>query len=333
MPSRHLCGNILGSELDVLLRGSLDGSAEVRADLGEHVISPRPSVLVRVAQVNRHVLDEVLLLAGGPAEDVPQAVCLLVVVGLDLVEEVSHGEAGPLLVLVGGLDGLVRQGAVAAGVVGVCAVVAVHGHGAVALEGVEGVEGCVHGDLLVVDAEPVSVGVGVGEETGLEHGVCRGLNARDEVGWGECDLLDLGKVVLHVLVERHLAKASKGHFGLRPDLRQVKDVPFELLGLLWRQCLDVDGPARVFALLDGLKEVLGGEVRVIRCQLASLLVVEGLASLVGLEMYLDINIRAVRLREFMGVSGVAIHEPVRVWSSSVREEVHDLVNRFLVRRL
>jgi hypothetical protein len=37
----------------------------------------------------------------------------------------------------------------------------------------------VDGDLLVVDAEAVALGVGVGEEAGLEDGVGGGLNARD----------------------------------------------------------------------------------------------------------------------------------------------------------
>lgn len=65
------------------------------------------------------------------------------------------------------LDGLVGEWPVAARVVGVRAVVAVHRHRAVALERVEGSEGCVHGDLLVVDAQPVAVGVRVREETRL----------------------------------------------------------------------------------------------------------------------------------------------------------------------
>lgn len=119
----------------------------------------------------RHVADEVLLLTRGPAKDLPQAVGLLVVMGLDFVEQIAYGDARPFLVGVGGLDVLVGQGTVAAGVVGVGAVVAIYRHGTITLEGVEGVKRRIYGDLLVVDAESVPVGIGVGEQAGLEHGV------------------------------------------------------------------------------------------------------------------------------------------------------------------
>jgi hypothetical protein len=54
----------------------------------------------------------------------------------------------------------------------------------------------VDGDLLVVDAEAVALGVGVGEEAGLEDRVSGGFDAGHQVGWGEGDLFDFGEVVL-----------------------------------------------------------------------------------------------------------------------------------------
>jgi len=105
-----------------------------------------------------------------------------VVLGGDL-RQVGDGGTDPLLVVVGGADRLVGQLAVGRGVVGVGAVVAVDGHETITLEGVEGAEGSVDGDLLVVDTETVAVGVGVREETGLEDGVGRRLDTRDQVGW------------------------------------------------------------------------------------------------------------------------------------------------------
>lgn len=57
------------------------------------------------------------------------------------------------------------------------------GEGAVAVDGVEGVQGAVRGDRVVVDAEAVAVGVGVAEEAGLENWVCAWFNARDKVAW------------------------------------------------------------------------------------------------------------------------------------------------------
>lgn len=74
------------SRLDVLLGGGLDGGAELGVDLGEHVVGAVAGVDVGVAQVARDVGDEVVLLAGSAAEHAPQAVGLLVVVRLHLVE-------------------------------------------------------------------------------------------------------------------------------------------------------------------------------------------------------------------------------------------------------
>lgn len=106
----------------------------------------------------------------------------------------------------GWLDGLVCHIAVGRGVVGVRTVVAINGHDTVALIRVKSAEGLVDGDLLVVDAETVAVGIWVGEEAGLQDGVGGGLDAGDHVAGGEGDLFDFGKVVLRVLVESEFAK-------------------------------------------------------------------------------------------------------------------------------
>lgn len=87
----------------------------------------------------RHVGDEIVLLARGAAPHVPEAPGLNKFVVFDVLERGVDGGAGLLLVRGrGGRGGLVNELAVRAGVVGVGAVVAVDGHGAVALEGVEG---------------------------------------------------------------------------------------------------------------------------------------------------------------------------------------------------
>ena len=75
------------------------------------------------------------------------------------------------------------------------------------------------------------MGVGVREQTGLEDGIRRGLDAGHEVRGRERGLLDLGEVVLHVLVEDELADRAERELVVRPDLGQVQDVVAELLGL------------------------------------------------------------------------------------------------------
>lgn len=280
--------------------------------------------------MTRHVADKVLLLPGCSSQDVPEASGLDKVLIGNLPEDIVDGLARPVLVLARGLE--VAVGQVLAGArVGVAgAIVAVDDHGAVALEGVEGNGGGVDGDLLVVGAEAVAVGVGVGEEAGLEDGVGRGLDAGDEVGGGEGGLLDLGKVVLDVLVEGELADGSEGYLALRPDLGQVEDVPSELLSLLRGEDLNIHGPAGVIALLNRLEEILRMPIGVLGRHLPSLLIGKRLAALVRLEMGLDVDKGPVGLGPLEGVAGVAVHVSVRVRGAAVGEEVHDLVDGFLV---
>lgn len=143
-------------------------------------------------------------------------------------------------------------------------------------------------------------------------------------------MLDLGEVVLRVLVEGELAEWSQWDLLLWPDLGQVEDVPAELLGLLRREDLNVDGPRWVVALLDSLKEVLGMPVWVVTSKLAGLLVVQGLDALVGLQVDLDIVESSVLLDPLEGVARVAVHVTVGVWGTTVTEERHNLVDGLLV---
>lgn len=78
----------------------------------------------------------------------------------------------------------------------------------------------------------MAVGIGIGEETGLEDRVGGGLDVGDEVGGRESDLLDFGKVVLDILVQDELANRAKRELAVRPDLGQVQNVVAEALGLL-----------------------------------------------------------------------------------------------------
>lgn len=59
------------------------------------------------------------------------------------------------------------------------------GHASVSLEVSEShrADGRVDGELLVVYSDSVSVSVGVREESGLQDGVCRGLNTGNHVRW------------------------------------------------------------------------------------------------------------------------------------------------------
>lgn len=197
--------------------------------------------------------------------------------------------------------------AVGGRVIGVRAVIAIDGHDAIALVRVERSKGLVHGDLLVVDAEAMTVGIRVREQTGLQDRVGGGLDAGDQVRGREGDLLDLGEVVLRVAVEGEFAEGPQGHVFVRPDFGQVEDVPAEFLGVRGGEDLQVAGPGGEVAVLDAVEEVLGVPVRVLGGHVAGFGVGEGFAALVGFAVDLDVVEGSVGLGELVGVPGVAVH--------------------------
>ena len=148
----------------------------------------------------------------------------------------SEGAQGEALVLNGSSEAV-------GFVVGGGSLVAINAHGAVSLVvGHSGSEGAVNGDLVIVGSESVSVGVGVGEESALEHSVVGGLNAGNHVAWGEGGLLGLGEVVLGVAVQHQLADWETGVIGVGPDFGHIEDVPLVVGGVGFGHDLNLHGP-------------------------------------------------------------------------------------------
>jgi hypothetical protein len=90
--------------------------------------------------------------------------------------------------------------------------VTLNGHGAITDVVVSHLSsvGAVNRNLLVVGAKSVTVGIGVVQETSLQHLVHAGFNTRDQVGGGESNLLSLGVVVSRVPVKGNFTNGDQG---------------------------------------------------------------------------------------------------------------------------
>lgn len=278
-------------------------------------------------------MHKVPLLPRRATQNLPQPVRLDIIIITDLPKHRRDRLARPRLVRRRGAHYVrsVSKRFVRGRVARVGTVVPIHDHCAIALKWVECIQGPVDRDLGIVDPEPVTVGIRVGEEPRLEDRVGRGFDAWHQMRGGEGDLLHLGKVILRVAVQGELAHGSQGDLALRPYFGQVEDVPPELLGLLRRQRLDVDRPARVLAALDRFEKILRVPVRVVGGHARGFFIGKGLVPLVRLEVDLHIDEGPIRFGELHRVARVAVHVPVRVRRAPVGEEVHHLVNALLVR--
>lgn len=281
-----------------------------------------------VAHVAGDVADHAL--AGALVEDaLPQCARGVEVLGADFGQE-ADGVADEGAVHLVEVDAAVAEadGLDGAEVSGAAALV-VEGHVAVALEVATAVRGAagVGGELLVVGADAVTVGVGVGEEAGLEDGVGRGLDARRHVGGVESDLLDLGEVVLDVFIEEELSNLAQRELLLRPDVGQVEDVDLlllpELLGLLRGHGLEADVPAGVVTSLNRIEQILLGVVRAV---VGRVLLCDKRVALLALHVHLCVDPVAVLVDELESVAGVTVHLAPAVGDTAVTHKDHDLVD-------
>ena len=152
------------------------------------------------------------------------------------------------------------------------------------------------------------------------------------MGRRESKLFDFSEIILDVLVEGHSAEWSQRDLLLWPNLGEIEDVPAEFLGLFWREDLNVAGPARVVTLLDGVKEILGIVIWVFCCHIASFGVGEGLVTLIGLHVDLDVVEGSIWLCPLVSMARISVHVSIGVWCTAIAEEVHDLVSSLLMRR-
>lgn len=317
-------------------RISLDTSSllktggKVVGDLAEDTNLALDDLLNRaVAHVAGDVADEALASTLVP-DILPQGAWGVEVLGADLAEE-ADGFANEAAMDLVEIDGTLAEGDGLNGAqVGRARALVEESHVAVTLE-VGNAVGCacrVGGELLVVGADTVTVGIGVGEETRLQDGVGRGLNSRRHVGRVESDLLDLGKVVLHVLVQEELANLAERELLLRPDVSQVEDVDAlllpELLSLLGGHGLPADVPARVVLALNSVVEIL---LRVVGAVVRRVRLGHERSALLALHVHLAVDPIAVLVDKLQCVAGVTVHLAPAVGNTTVTHKDHDLVDR------
>lgn len=186
--------------------------------------------------------------------------------------------------------------------------------------------------LLVVGSEAVTMGIGVREQTTLEHLVRGWFDTGDKVRRSKRDLLDFGKVVAWVAIEDHFTDWDQRVFALGPNLGEVERIEAGLLGLLEGHHLDVQRPAGEFSLGDRVVQITDSVIRIGTGQFIGTLGVQVLDALVGLEVELAPDRIAGGVDHLEGVRSIAVHEAETVRSTTIGEQEHHLVSRFRPQR-
>src|ERR1700729_334878 len=104
--------------------------------------------------------------------------------------------------------------------------VAVGAHLAIAVVALERALGSVDRDMVEIDAEPIALGVAIGEQSPLEHLVRRKADTGYDVGGREGCLLHFREIVVRIAIELHCADLDQWILRLRPDLGNIEGTVF-----------------------------------------------------------------------------------------------------------
>lgn len=285
-------------------------------------------VLAAVAKVTSDVLDQVLSanIVENLAEELTRLLVVVVLVGVGSARDTAlHWVLVPRVSLL--LDGATQGVGL---IVGGGTEVSVHAHGTVTdvVGAHASAVGAVNGDLVVVGAQTVTMGVRVVQQTALEHLVVGGLDTGHKVRGSEGRLLGLRVVVLGVAVQGELSYGNERVVLVRPHLGHIVGIITVVVGILDGHNLDVPGPGGEVACLDGVEKVVGGVVLVNKTLGLGFGCSEVLNALVRLEVVLDEVSLTLRVNPLEGVGGVAVHVAVAIGSATIREEDGDLVEGF-----
>ena len=174
----------------------------------------------------------------------------------------------------------------------------------------------------------MAVGIGVGEEAGLQDRVGGGLDAGNKVAWVESNLLDLGEIVDGIFVKGKRADLATWELLLRPDMCEIEDIDLLLLpnflGLLRGHGLYFKGPLGIFASFNSFIHVF---LRVVGAVAERVFLGDELGALGRFDVDLSIYPFAVLVDQFHRVTVIAVHEAPAIRNASVAHQDHKLMSR------
>src|SRR6266404_2071403 len=131
--------------------------------------------------------------------------------------------------------------------------VSICAHLAIAVIGVEWTLRRIHGDVIEINAEAVSLGISIREQAALEHLVWREANSGNYICRGEGGLLHLCEEVFRITIELHYANFDQWVISLGPDFRYIKRIVLVFLCLFLCHYLDEQRPTREISTFDCLQ--------------------------------------------------------------------------------
>ena len=177
----------------------------------------------------------------------------------------------------------------------------------------------------MVDAEPVAVGVAVGEQPGLQHLVGTGADAGNHMARVEGRLLHVREVVVRDAVQLHAAHLDERVVAVGPHFGEVEGVDLVVGCVCLGHQLYLERPRRMVAPPDRLVEVLLVVGLIDACGAGRLGLGQAADALVGLEVELHPVTLTGCVDPLEGVRPVSVHVAPARGQAPVAEEPGELV--------
>ena len=183
---------------------------------------------------------------------------------------------------------------------------------AVLLEMMERAFRRVDGDMGEVrTAEPLQLGIEIGEVAALQQRIVGEVDARRHVLGHERDLLGLGEEIVRHPVQHQPADRDRRQHFFRDQLGRIEHIEFETIGECLIEQLELELPFRKIAGLDGGPQIAAMEVRIGAVDLDRLVPQHRLHAELRLPVKLDESRFVLRIDQAEGVDAKAFHEAER----------------------
>ena len=186
----------------------------------------------------------------------------------------------------------------------------------------------VDGNLVVIYAEAVTLGVSVGKEASLQKFVRRKTDSGNDVCGSERGLFDIGEVVFRIAIEFEHADFDEREFLVAPRFGDVERIFFVIFRLFFRHDLEKQFPARKVFSFDRLEQIPLVAFAIPRNDCRRFLVGQIFDSLLRDEMKFYPGARSRGVYEAERVAAETVHMAITCGNAAIRHH-----NRYLMKRL
>ena len=202
-----------------------------------------------------------------------------------------------------------------------------HVHEAIVVVVVVGAFGGIGGQEEVVSPQTVTLGVLVGEDTGLQKFIVRVMDAGHHQSGAEGKLFVFQEEVIGVSVQHHAPHGVQRESIFRPNLGDIQGIKLKLIFIRRVHGLNAQGPLGVLPTSNGVVQILGGVGVILPPHQHRLIVQQHLHPTSGFPVEFHQRLTSFFVDQHKGVNAEAFDVAVVLGDAQVIEQKGEHVHR------